>query len=112
MLTLSIFASLQAQSARLKTRLGELDRQLELRYGDRYGRVKTQVKQQVAGTKTWYEKTRAEAEQTGTIPLDRQQEATSDRFARAGSTAARKEGAIKQQLKELWHSIKNRSGNV
>jgi hypothetical protein len=108
MLTLSIFASLQAQSARLKTRLGELDRQLELRYGDRYGRVKGQVKDKVAATKSWYEKTRTEAERTGTIPLDSQQAATSDRFGRAGSTAARKEVAIKQQLKELWHNIKNR----
>jgi hypothetical protein len=104
MFMLSIFPVLQAQSARLKARLAEFDRQLELRYGDRYG----QIKQQLAGTKSWYEKTRAEAESTGNIPLDRQQEAASDRFARAGSTAARKEGAIKQQLKELWRSIKNR----
>jgi hypothetical protein len=108
MFILSIFPLLQAQSARLKARLSEVNRQLELRYGDRYGQIKDQIEQQLAGTKIWYEKTRAEAERTGTIPLDRQQEATSDRFARAGSTAARKEGAIKQQLKELWHSIKNR----
>jgi hypothetical protein len=104
MFTMSIFPVLQAQSARLKARLAEFDRQLELRYGDRYG----QIKQQLAGTKSWYEKTRAEAESTGSIPLDRQQEAASDRFARAGSTAARTEGEIKQQLKELWRSIKNR----
>jgi hypothetical protein len=104
MFILSIFPLLQAQSARLKARLSEVDRQLELRYGQ----IKDQIEQQLAGTKIWYEKTRAEAERTGTIPLDRQQEATNDRFARAGSTAARKEGAIKQQLKELWHSIKNR----
>jgi hypothetical protein len=105
---LSISASLQVQSAKLKARVLELDRQLELRYGDRYSRVKGQVKEKVAGTKSWYEKTRAEAESTGTIPLDSQRGATTDRFARAGSTAARKEGAIKQQLKELWHSIKSR----
>jgi hypothetical protein len=108
MFILSIFPLLQAQSARLKAKLSEIDRQLESRYGDRYGQIKGQIEQQLAGTKIWYEKTRAEAERTGTVPLDRQQEATGDRFARAGSTAARKEDAIKQQLKELWHSIKNR----
>lgn len=112
MFTLSIFPLLQAQSARLKARMSEVDRQLELRYGDRYGQIKGQIEQQLAGTKVWYDKTRAEAQRTGTIPLDRQQEATSDRFARAGSSAARKEGAIKQQLKELWHSIKNRSSHL
>lgn len=104
----SIFVSLQVQSAKLKARVLELDRQLELRYGDRYNRVKGQVKGKVADTKSWYEKTRAEAESTGTIPLDRQQSATRDRLARAGSTAARKEGAIVQQLIELWRSITSR----
>jgi hypothetical protein len=104
MFTLSIFPLLQAQSARLKARLSEVDRQLELRYGDRYG----QIKQQLGGTKSWYRRTRAEAESTGSIPLDRQQQATGDRFARAGSAAARKEGEIKQQLKELWQSLKQR----
>jgi hypothetical protein len=104
MFTLSIFPLLRAQSARLKARLSEVDRQLELRYGDRYGHIK----QQLESTQSWYAKTRAEAETTGTMPLDRQSEATSERFARAGSAAARKEGAIKQQLQELWHSITNR----
>ncbi|WP_310488877.1 hypothetical protein [Chamaesiphon sp. VAR_69_metabat_338] len=104
----SIFASLQVQSAKLKARLSDIDRQLELRYGDRYGQIKGQVERQIADKKSWYAKTRAEVERTGEIPLDRQQAATSDRFARAGSTAARKEGAIKQQLKELWRSLKNR----
>jgi hypothetical protein len=97
MFILSIFPLLQA-------RLSELDRHLESRYGDRYG----QIKQQLQDPKSWYAKTRAEAESTGTMPLDRQQSATHDRFARAGSTAARTEGAIKQQLQELWRSIKNR----
>jgi hypothetical protein len=104
LLTLDIFPFLQAQSARIKVKLAELDRTLESRYGDRY----FQFKQQLDGTKLWYQKTRSEAESTGTIPLEQQQESTSREFAKAGSSAARTEGAIKQQLKDLWHSFKNR----
>jgi hypothetical protein len=105
LLTLSIFPLLQAQSTRIKAKFTELDRQLETRYGDRY----FQVKRQLDGTKVWYEKTRAEAESTGTIPLEQKTEAATSEFAKAGSSAARQERVIKQQLKELWQSIKNRS---
>jgi hypothetical protein len=104
LLTLSIFPLLQAQSVRLKAKLAELDGRLEQRYGDRYYRVK----QQLDGTKVWYEKTRSQSESTGTIPLEQKQESTSREFAKAGSSAARKEALIKQQLKELWQTIKNR----
>lgn len=104
LLTLSIFPLLQAQSKRLKAKLAEVDSQLGARYGDRY----FQVKQQLDGTKVWYEKTRAEAESTGTIPLEQKTETATGEFAKAGSAAARKERVIKQQLKDLWQSIKNR----
>ena len=104
LLTLSIFPLLQAQSTRLKAKLSEVDRQLGARYGDRY----FQVKQQLDGTKIWYEKTRAEAKRTGTIPLDQKTQAATGEFAKAGSAAAQKERVIKQQLQDLWQSIKNR----
>ena len=42
LLTLSIFPQLQAQSARLKAQIAELDRSLVLRYGDRYHNLKQQ----------------------------------------------------------------------
>jgi hypothetical protein len=104
LLTLSLFPMLQAQSTRIKAKLADLDRTLASRYGDRY----IQVKQQLDGTKVAYERTRAEAERTGTIPLAQKQESTSREFAQAGAAAARTEAVIKQRLRSLWHSVKNR----
>jgi hypothetical protein len=103
-LTLAIFSLIQAQSARLRAKIAELDRRLALRYGDHYA----EIKQQLEGTKIWYQKTRSEAESSGTIPLEQKQAETDRQFANAGSVAARKEAVIKQQLKELWRSITNR----
>ena len=104
---LSRFPVIQAQSARLKTQLTELDRRLALRYGDRYYKVK----QQLDDTKVWYEKSRAEAQASGTIPLEQKQAATDRQVADAGSAAARKEAVIKQQIQELWQSIKTRKSS-
>ena len=107
MIIMSIFPVIHAQSARVKTQLAELDRRLALRYGDRYH----QFKQQLEGTKVWYEKTRAEAQSSGTIPLEQKQAETDRQVANAGSAAARKEAAIKQQLKEVWQNIKSRQSS-
>jgi hypothetical protein len=107
MITLSIFPVIHAQSARLKTQLAELDRRLAVRYGDRYDKIK----QQLEGTKIWYEKTRAEAQRSGTIPLEQKQAETDRQVANAGSAAARKEAVIKQQLKEVWQNIKSRQSS-
>lgn len=104
MLTLNLLPMLQTQSARIKAKLVELDRTLESRYGDRY----FQVKQQLDGTKVAYEKTRAEAERTGVIPLEQKQESTSREVAKAGSSAAQTEAVLKQRLKDFWLSLKNR----
>lgn len=104
LLTLSIFPLLQAQSVRLKAQIAELDRRLALRYGDKY----SQVKQQLDSSKTWYQKTKAEAQTSGTIPLEQKQAETDRQVAEAGSSAAQKEAAIKQQLKDLWSNLKNR----
>ncbi len=104
---LSRFPVILAQSARLKTQLSELDRRLALRYGDRYYKVK----QQLDDTKVWYEKTRAEAQASGTIPLEQKQVETDRQVGDAGSAAARKEAVIKQQIKELWQTIKTRQSS-
>jgi hypothetical protein len=97
LLTLSIFPLLQA-------RIAELDRSLVSRYGDRYN----QIKQQPARVKDWYEQTKSASQASGKIPLEQKQTAAHDRFAEVGAVAARKEAVIKQQLKDLWHSIRNR----
>jgi hypothetical protein len=104
LLTLSIFPLLQAQSVRLKAQIAEWNRSLALRYGDRY----KQLEQQLESTKIWYEQTKSAAQNSGTIPLEQKQTETSRRFADAGAVAARKEAVIKQQLKDLWHSIRHR----
>ncbi|WP_310424926.1 hypothetical protein [Chamaesiphon sp. VAR_48_metabat_135_sub] len=104
LLTLNIFPLLQAQSAKLKAQIAEWDRNLALRYGNRYH----QIKQQLEGAKTWYTQTKSAAQNSGTIPLEQKQTEAHDRFAEAGAVAARKEAVIKQQLKDLWHSIRNR----
>jgi hypothetical protein len=104
LLTLSIFPLLQAQLARLKTQIAEWDSSLTLHYGDRYGHIK----EQLTGVKDWYTQPKSAAQSSGTIPLEQKQTETNDRFANAGSVAARKEAVIKQQLKDIWHSIRNR----
>jgi hypothetical protein len=100
-LNLDIFSLLQAQYVRLRTQISRLERRLALRYGDRYD----EIKQPLNGAKNWYEKTKSEAESSGTIPLEQKQEETSRQFAKAGSAAAHREGVIKQKLKELWHTL-------
>jgi hypothetical protein len=104
----SIFAILPVQSARLKAIVTDLDRKLDDRYGDRYRLIKQRLAGKLADSKIWYQQTRSEAEKTGTIPLEQTQAQTDRQFAQAGANAARKEAAIKQQLKEIWHSLKNR----
>ncbi|WP_146138259.1 hypothetical protein [Chamaesiphon polymorphus] len=109
--TFSIFSTLQVQSARLKAIIAELDRKLEARYGERYRNFKQQAENKVDSGKVWYDKTKAEAEANGTIPLEERQERASRKVADAGSAAARKEAAIKEQLKGIWQSIKTRKSS-
>jgi hypothetical protein len=98
-LSLNISELLRAQYARLRAQISEFDRRLALRYPE--------IKQKPDGTKNWYKKTKSEAESSGTIPLEQRQEETRRQFAKAGSAAARKEGVIKQKLKQLWLNITN-----
>ncbi len=97
LLTLSIFPLLQA-------RITEWNRNFALRHDQR----SNQIKQQLSDTKIWYEQTKSAAKNSGTMPLEQKQAETDRRFAEAGAVAARKEAVIKQQLKDLWHSIRNR----
>ncbi|WP_041548009.1 hypothetical protein [Chamaesiphon minutus] len=109
--TFSIFSTLQVQSARLKAIIADLDRKLDARYGDRYRQLKQQVEGKVDTTKVWYDKTRTEAENSGTIPIEERQAQASRKVADAGSSAARKEAVIKEQLKGIWQSIKTRKSS-
>jgi ATPase subunit of ABC transporter with duplicated ATPase domains len=82
----------------VRTKISEVDRKLALRYGDRYDKIKHQFK----GAKKWYQTKKSEAQNSNTIPLEQKQEETTDRFAKAGSTAARQEEVVKQKLKKMW----------
>jgi hypothetical protein len=118
LLTLTIFPLLQAQSARLKAQIGEwfgvasayassrLTPKAEAYYQN--DRRYKQIEQKLAGVKDWYEQTKSAAQNSGKIPLEQKQTEATDRFAQAGAIIARQEAVIKQQLKDLWHSINNR----
>jgi hypothetical protein len=100
-LTIDTSALFKAQYKHLKAQVAKLDLELKLRYGDRYDKIK----QQFGRAKDWYQTTKSDAQNSNTIPLEQKQDATNRRFAKAGSTAAIKEGIIKQKLKTFWHSI-------
>ncbi len=100
-LTLDLSALLHRQYIRLKAQAFQLDHDLAARYGQRYA----DIKQKMNGTQDWYQKAKSEAQSSGTIPLDQKQKETDCQFAQAGSAAARKEQAIKQQFKEWWRTV-------
>lgn len=102
-LTFSLLPMLQTQSARIKAQIAKIDLELTARYGDRYDRFK----QQLNTTRDWYDRTKAESQASGTIPLEQRQAQADRQVADAGSRAAQKEAAIVQQLKDLWYSIRN-----
>ncbi len=89
---------LQEQYLNLRSQLLSLDQKLANRYGDRYN----EVKQQWVKTKTWYSQKKAEAEASGTIPLQEKQAEIETNLGDFGSVVARKEKEVKQHLQELW----------
>jgi hypothetical protein len=99
--TLNLSELLRVQSARLRGQVIDLDQKLALRYGSDYDKIK----QRFTDTKDWYQRTRSEAESSGTIPIEKKQEETNQQVAQAGSAAARKEQSIRKQLKELWYTV-------
>ena len=100
--TTELLAPLQANYQRLKGQANKLDLELMVRYGDRYGLIKSKF----ANAKAWYEKSVSEAQSSGVIPLEKRHVETHLRSANAGVGAAQKELAIKQKVRELWQSIR------
>jgi len=89
---------LQQQYLKLKTQLESLDEKLLDRYGDRY----IEVKHKWENAKTWYEKTKTEAEASGTLPLHQKQLEIEHNFGDFGTVVAQKEHEVKEHLQELW----------
>lgn len=93
---------LQDQYLGLKSQLFSLDQKLVNRYGDRYN----DVKQQWEKAKTWYGQKKAEADESGVIPLQERVTEIEDKVGGFGSVVARKEQEVKQHLQEIWQSRK------
>ncbi|MCY7333751.1 MAG: histidine kinase [Pseudanabaena sp. CAN_BIN31] len=89
---------LQQQYLKLKSQLESLDERLLDRYGDRY----IEVKHKWENAKTWYEKTKTEAEASGTLPLHQKQSEIEHNFGELGTVVARKEQEVKEHLQEIW----------
>jgi signal transduction histidine kinase len=94
------FSILRQQYARLKAQLEVIESNLEEKYGDRYD----EAKRHLENAKTWYSKTKVEAEAQGTVPLKQKQEELEGKVAEAGAAIARKEQQIKQLLRDLLHA--------
>ncbi len=89
---------LQQQYLKLKSQLASLDEKLLAQYGDRY----IEVKHKWENAKTWYDKSKTEAEASGTIPLHQKQVEIEHNFGELGKVVAQKENEIKERLQELW----------
>lgn len=100
-LTINLSALFKTQYEHLKVKVAKLDLELGLRYGDRYDKIK----QDFNRARNWYQTTKSEAKSSNTIPLDQKQDETNHQFAKAGSTAAIKEGMLKQKFKAFWHTV-------
>ncbi len=81
----------------LKSRLITLDATLTSRYGDRY----QAVKQRVEKLADQYNNAIANAEAQGSDPLQQKQTEFETKVGEAGTSVARKELQIRQQLKDL-----------
>ena len=101
-LTIELLAPLQANYKRLKGQANKLDLELMVRYGDRYGLLKSKF----ANAKAWYDKSVSEARSSGIIPLEERHAETHLRSANAGIGAAQKELVIKQKVRELWQGVR------
>ena len=100
---IGLLAPLQEKYERLKVQVFKLDLGLTSRYGDRYSNLKSKV----TDTKAWYTKATSNARSSGIIPLEERHKATRLRSANAGTSAARKEKAVKQQILNLWKRIRS-----
>ncbi|MEE3719283.1 hypothetical protein V2H45_21295 [Tumidithrix elongata RA019] len=91
----------QQQYLKLKSQLESLDEKLLARYGDRYG----EVKHQWENAKTWYHKTKTEAETSETLPLQQKQSKLESDLGDLGTVIARKEHEVKEQLKSTLQTL-------
>lgn len=92
------FAQLQEQYAQLRAQLATLDGKLAERYGDRYEHVKQQLEKYWETAKAWYEQTRADVKAGAANPIQKMQVELGEKFAAAGTTAAKTEQATKERL--------------
>jgi ABC-type transporter Mla subunit MlaD len=93
-------ATMQKRYAQLKTQLAILQANLAARYGERY----EEVNKHLNDAKTWYERTKPEAE----VVADQVKQKRADfetKLGEAGTALAKREKQAKQLLKELWQSI-------
>ncbi len=94
----NLFATLKNRlSVELKSRWITLDATLTARYGDRYHAVK----QRVEKLADRYNNAIANAETQGSDPLQQKQTEFENKVGEAGTSVARKEQQIRQQLKDL-----------
>lgn len=89
---------LKSEAADLKQQVGNLDAGLEKRYGDRY----SVWKQRAGRAKAWYQETAARQVETGTVTvLEQTQAGAEQRVGEFGTSVARRELKLRQQLKDL-----------
>lgn len=94
----NLFTTLKNRlSVELKSRWLTLDATLTTRYGDRY----SAVKQRVEKLADQYNNAIANAEAQGSDPLHQKQTEFENKVGEAGTSVARKEQQIRQQLKDL-----------
>jgi hypothetical protein len=93
-------ARLQQEYASLKTRLAIVRANLAERYG--YG--SEEIKKHLDEAREWYENARDNPEIV-TEPIARKHRDFEEKLAEAGTSVARKEREIKQQLRDLWQAI-------
>lgn len=93
-------ALLQQQYARLQSRLEIVRANL----AERYGAGSEEVKKHLDEAKRWYERARENPELL-TEPIQQKHREFEEKMANAGTSIAREERKIKQQLRELLHSI-------
>ena len=98
----NLFTTLKNRlSVELKSRWITLDATLTTRYGDRYHAAK----QRVEKLADRYTTAIAKAEAQGSDPLQQRQTEFENKVGEAGTSAARKEQQIRQQLKDLLKTV-------
>lgn len=93
-------ALLRKRYAQLKAQLAIVQANLAERYGD----SRETVEKYLDEAKTWYERVKEDPDLLAEQVSHKRQEFES-KLGEAGGAIARREGKIKQVLRELWHSV-------